>query len=230
MNIFNRIVLVLLLLGLMIISTIIFIFPDQILGVVGHFLIDWGEYFAWVNQEQPVMRLVISISLAFVVDLILLLLIFLEVKPKRKRFIKVERANGGKATVSIDSIVRQLLYKLDPLPGVVKVTPTIHPKGDKILARIDVVATRELAVPQLADQLITTAKEALSEDLGLVIAGEPQVRMRIIDGVRQSSALPPSPSTTAPPQPLDTPGEPFTPQDIAKSPETPLKTDEDVWA
>ena len=157
LNIFNRFILVLLFLGLILILTIVLLFPDQILTTVGQFLADWGQYFAWVDQQQGLERLVISIGIAVIVDLILVLLIYWEIKPKRKRFIKVEQVSGGKATVSLDSIVSQLLYKLDPLPGVVKVTPTVSPKGDRIQVRLDVSVTRDLAVPQMADHLITAA-------------------------------------------------------------------------
>ena len=194
MNIFNRFILVLLLLGLILALTVVLIFPDQILTVVGQFLVDWGQYFAWVDQQQRLLRLGSSIGIAVIADLILALLIYLEIKPKRKRFIKVEQVSGGKATVSLDSIVRQLLYRLDPLPGVVKVTPSISPKGDKIQARLDVMVTREMAVPQMADHLISTAKQAISDDLGLVISGEPQIRIKVVEGVRQS----PAPSTSLP--------------------------------
>ncbi len=188
MNIFNRFILVLLLLGLILTLTVVLIFPGQIITIIGQFLVDWGQYFAWVDQQQQLLRLAISIGTAVIVDLVLVLLIYLEIKPKRKRFIKVEQVNGGKAMVSLDSIVRQLLYRLDPLPGVVKVTPAISPKGDKIQVRLDIMVTRELAVPQMADHLISTAKQAISDDLGLVITGEPQIRIKVVDGVRRKSA------------------------------------------
>ena len=238
MNIFNRFILVLLLLGLILTLTVVLIFPDQILTVVGQFLVDWGQYFAWVDQQQQLLRLAISIGIAFIADLILALLIFLEVKPKRKHFIKVEQVSGGKATVSMDSIVRQLLYRIDPLPGVVKVTPAVNPKGDKIQARLDVIVTRELAVPQMADHLISTAKQAITDDLGLVISGEPQIRIKVVEGVQRKSApastLPAAaqPKSTGTPLPLP----PKTPtgaelQPISpSSPEIEPEKEKDDWA
>lgn len=233
MNIFNRVIMVILLLGLMLILTVVVVFPDQIFSIVGEFLVDWGQYFAWVDQEQQLLRLGMSIGLAFVVDLILALLIFLEVKPKRKRFMKVEQVSGGKATVSLDSITRQLLYKLDPLPGVVKVTPTIQPKGDKIEARLDVVVTRELAVPQMADQLISTAKQAISGDLGLVIAGDPQVRIKVVDGV-QKRTVPYTQKPTGTPMPMASSGASSEVvdrlPDTNKPTETTSEQEKDKWA
>jgi hypothetical protein len=212
MNIFNRIILVMVLLGLILVVTAVFIFPDQILVLVGQFLVDWGQYFTWVDQEQQLFRLGISIFLAAIIDLILVLLIFLEIKPKRQRFIKVEQVNGGNAKVSLDSITRQLLYRLDPLPGVIKVTPTIRPKGNKIQAMIDVTVTRELAVPQMADRLIITAKQAVGEDLGLVLVDAPQIRIKVVDIPQRSpAAYLPQPvqgksmDETPPPLPVTTP-------------------------
>jgi hypothetical protein len=193
MNIFNRFILVLLLLGLILILTVVLIFPDQILTTVGQFLVDWGQYFAWIDQQQGIIRLAMSIGIAVIVDLILALLIYWEIKPKRKRFIKVEQVSGGKATVSLESIVNQLLYRLDALPGVVKVTPAVSPKGDRIQVRLDVTITRDLAIPQMANHLITTAKQAIGDDLGLVIFDEPQIRIKVVEGVRRI----PSPQVTA---------------------------------
>ena len=204
MNIFNRFILVLLLLGMILILTAVLIFPGQILIVVGQFLVNWGQYFALIDQQQQILRLAISVGIAIIVDLILALWIYLEIKPKRKRFIKVEQVSGGKATVSLDSIVRQLLYRLDPLPGVVKVTPAVSPKGDKIQARLDVIVTRELAVPQMADNLITIAKQAIADDLGLVIAGEPQIRIKVVEGVQRQVAPSPTLPETVQPAAVDT--------------------------
>ena len=238
MNIFNRFILVILILGLIVALTVVIIFPDQILIVVGQFLVNWGQYFAWVDQEQKLLRFGISIGLAVIVDLVLALLIFFEVKPKRKRFIKVEKVSGGKATVSLDSIARQILFRLDPLPGVVKVTPIIRPKGDKIQAHIDVLVTRELAVPQMADQLISTAKQALTDDLGLVMASEPQIRIKVVEGIRRnplsstSQKAPLKPKSTAvPPVALvktsDTEESSPVPQ---PSPELASEKERDNWA
>lgn len=208
MNIFNRFILLLLLFGLIVILTIVLIFPSQILTGVGQFLLDWGEYFTWLDQQQQLLRLVINIGIAFIVDLILALLIYLEIKPKRKRFIKVQQVSGGTATVSLDSIVRQLLYRLDPLPGVVKVIPVVKPKGNKIQTRLDISVTRELAVPQMADYLISTAKRAINDDLGLVVSGEPQLRIKVIEGERRGTTPSSSSESVAQPDKLNTPPSP----------------------
>jgi hypothetical protein len=198
MNLFNRFIMVLLLLGLIVVLTAVLVFPGQILTVAGQFLVDWGGYFIWIDQQQQLLRLTTSVGIAVIADLILLLLIFLEINPGRKRFVKVEQASGGKAKVSLDSIVRQLLYKLDPLPGVIKVTPHISPKGNKIQARLDVTVTRDKAVPQMADHLISITKQAISEDLGLLIAGEPVLRIKVAEGVQRRPASSPPVSTQTP--------------------------------
>lgn len=237
MNILNRIVLVVLMLGLIFSLTLLLIFPDQILSAVGQFLLDWGQYFARVDQQQPMLRLGIGIGLVLIIDLLILLFIILEVKPSRKKFVKLEKASGGTATISVDSINRQLLYKLDPLPGVVKVNPVVRPKGNAVQAQIDVEVAGDSAVPQMADHLLSIAKQTINDDLGLVIAGEPQVRIKVVEGMKQRPASPSAPAPAVsegspPPLPILETDTVEDSENAAQPPERPTETEKekDDWA
>ena len=229
MNILNRIVLVVLMLGLIFGLTLLLIFPDQILSAVGQFLLDWGAYFARVDQQQPMLRLGIGIGLVLIIDLIILLFIILEVKPSRKRFVKLDRASGGTATISIDSITRQLIYKLDPLPGVIKVNPVVHPKGNAVQARIDVEVSEDSAVPQMADLLLSTAIQVINADLGLIIAGEPHVHMKVVKGAQPQPA-PSVPADSPPPLPVLEKHRGADSEDAAQPPANPSEKEKDDWA
>ncbi len=177
MNTVNRIVIVVVLLALMAALTAVFVLPHILLINIGEWLKNAGQYFD--NQVQPAWRLVGGLFLSLIVDLVILFLIFLEVRPARKRFIRVQQVTGGMAAISGESIVQQLIYKLDPLPNVIKVAPKVHAKKDKVQAIVDVDVEAGADVPGLATQLMGVVKAVLSDDLGLQVYGQPEVRIKV---------------------------------------------------
>lgn len=178
LNTLNRIVIVIVCLVLILVLTSIFILPQLILTSVGDWMAEWGAY---LGRQTPWLRAIIGALLALIVDFILAVAIFLEVRPTRKRYINVQQVAGGMANVSIESVNQLLNHKLDPLPGVIKVNPRIRAKGDKVEAIVDAEVARDANVPTMANQMIKVIQAALTEELGLQIAGQPQVRVNVTD-------------------------------------------------
>ena len=176
LNTVNRVFIVILCLVLMVTLTALFLIPHEILIRLGEWMSQWGRYFL---SQSPWTRLGIGVALAVVVDLLLAFVIFLEVKRKRKRYIRVQQATGGMVNISIDSVVEQLKYTLDPMEGVVTVKPTIKAKGNKVQAMVDVTVSKGRNIPTMAQRLVQRVKSALTQDLGLEIAGDPEVRIRV---------------------------------------------------
>lgn len=218
MNTVNRIVIVIVLLALIAALTAVFVLPHVLLINIGNWIVQSGQYF---NQMQPAWRLVGGLFLALIADLLILLLIFLEVRPGRKRFIRVQQVTGGMAAISGESIVQQLVYKLDPLPDVIKVTPKVHAKRDKVQAIVDVDVEAGADVPGLATQLMGVVKTVLSDDLGLQVYGQPEVRIKVAPApttvVKKSR---PAVEEPLPPQPV-VPTE--KPQELAGPPPLPVE-------
>jgi len=177
MNTFNRIVVVLVLLALIPLLTILFITPHTILVNIGDRLMSFGYNLGGI--EQPILRLAGGILLALIFDALAIFLIVLELKPKRKRYIQVQEIDGGMATISADSIVQQLEYALDPLPGIIKVNPKVSAKRDKVQAMVEVLITPGSNVPETATNLVEVVRKVLTSDLGLRVAGDPQVRIKV---------------------------------------------------
>jgi hypothetical protein len=195
----NRVVIVVVCLILIAALTALFLLPQIVLEGLGRWMLDWGNYFYGMD---PWVRLGIGVVLAIVVDLALLLVIFFEVRRGRSRFIRVQQVAGGMANISIDSVVELLEHRLDPLPGVIEVTPRIRAKGNRVSARVEAGVNRGTNVPQTANLLIKTIQSVLTDELGLQIAGEPEVQVTV---VRQrgegADAAPPPPTTTFKPTP-----------------------------
>jgi hypothetical protein len=185
LNTLNRVVIVVLCLVLILVLTSVLILPQIILTGLGDWMAGWGDYLA---SLAPWLRLIVGALLAVVVDLILAAIIFFEVRPARQRYINVQQVAGGMANVSIESVDQLINYKLDPLPGVIKVTPRIRAKGSKVEAVVEVEVTRETNVPSIANRMIKIIQAALTEELGLQIAGQPEVRVNVT--TQQSSPAP----------------------------------------
>jgi hypothetical protein len=227
MNTFNRVVIVVLLLILIPLMSMVFIIPHSVLYNTGVWMQNLGERL-W--EMRPILRLPIGILLALIFDVLAAILIYFEVRRKRKRFIRVEELSGGMATLSVESITQQLQYHLDPLPDVIKVSPEIKAKGNKVQATVDVTVTPGANVPQMATELVGRVKQVLTEDLGLTVAGDPQIRMRVAprpagrssDQKRKS----PKPQPITPVEP-----EPIAPEPVQKeAPEEPSSDSEETFS
>ncbi len=176
MNAFNRIVIVLLLLILIPVLSYFFIVPHVVLGELGAWATAMSQTL-W--QMNPVMRLAGGIAAAVVVDILFLFLIYLELRRPKKKYIHVQKITGGVATLSVDSIVQQIQYRLDPVEGVIKVKPEVTAKGQKVRVAVDVLVQAGYNLPELASRLVDEVKEVITHDLGLQPAGDPVIRMKV---------------------------------------------------
>ncbi len=200
MNTFNRIVIVLQLLLFIVLITILGVMPHRILADVGRWMQDWGYYF---NSISVGARLAGGIFIALIFDAIAVFLLYLELRRKKKKFIRVQQISGGMATISTESIIQQLQYKLDPIPGVIKVAPTINAKGDKVQAVVDVEVAAESSVPDMAAKLMAAVQSVLIDDLGLQVYKKPQVQIKM----GSPNIRPPQPQTPPPAVPTLQPPE-----------------------
>lgn len=192
-NTLNRILVIIACLLLIAGFTALFLLPHVVLINLGQWLLDWGNYF---NAMDPWTRMGIGIVLTVVVNLVLLLVIFLEVRRHRSRFIRVQQVAGGMANISTDSVVELLQHRLDPLPGVIEVIPHILAKGNRVAARVDATVARGTNVPHIANQLIETIQSVLTDELGLQIAGQPEVQVAMVAQQEGSDHSAPPPPTT----------------------------------
>ncbi len=193
MNIFNRVVVVLTLLVLIVLVTATAVIPHIILADVGDWLADWGAYF---GRLQPGWRLAGGIVIALIFDIVALLVLYVELRPKRKSYIRVQQVRGGMATIETDSIIQQLKYKLDPLPGVLEVEPKLNAKRDKVQATVDVEVSAGINVPERAGQLMEVVQSVLTDDLGLQVYGKPEVRIKVAKPTGKPPVIQPEPQPT----------------------------------
>lgn len=144
-------------------------------------LADQLNYLADSIESAPWYQVVIpGVILAFVVDFILVLLIIMEMRRPKVKFIHVEKAAGGEVQVSVASIVDRLRHEVDALPGVLKVTPHVSGRRGGVAVRLDVDIAAGLDVPVQAGQIVETVRQAVEEKMGLAMAKTPKVNLRTV--------------------------------------------------
>jgi hypothetical protein len=212
----NRVVIVIVCLASIAALTALFVLPQIVLIAAGQWMLDWGSY---IQNIDPWVRLGTGVAIAVVIDIALAIVIILEIRRPRSRFLRVQQVAGGIAKISTDSVVELLQHRLEPLPGIIRVTPKIRAKGNRVTAWVDAGVARGTNVPQTANQLIEVIQSVLTEELGLLIAGQPEVQVTVVQptsaepagAAPTSSALAssaPAPSVRSVELPVDDASEP----------------------
>jgi len=182
MNTFNRIALVLLLLGLMLLCSLAFIVPLRTLQTIALQADALADLLARV---RPVVRLPVGILVALIVDLVGILLIVLEVRRPAVKSIQVEQAAGGEVTLSVASIADQLKAEIDQLPEILQVKPKVSSKRNGVIVEVDAKIAAETGVPNKAERIVETIRHVVEQKMGLKLARPPKVN---IEAVRRASA------------------------------------------
>ena len=99
MNRFNRVVVILLLLAAIIVMTVVLVVPRPMIEVVQRWLQNLDTNLALVTQP---LLLIVGVVLALLVDVVCAVLIWLEIRRRRPRAIRVQKISGGKAELTLD--------------------------------------------------------------------------------------------------------------------------------
>jgi len=178
MNVFNRIVVILLILILMILIPLGLIFPEQAQATLrtGANIIQLNV--DWLNgltpQREIAIRAVLSVA-GLVIFLIGLLLLVLEFVRFRRRTVRLRDGSGELTT---NGIAEHLGYYIDLLPDVVRVQPAIKSKGKSVSATLFVETAPGINVPEKSSQIRDTARYVLEDQLGLQVRDEIRVVIR----------------------------------------------------
>lgn len=167
MNTFNRVVVVLTLLAIMIISAIFFIIPLPTLGTVIPFLQRLNTNLAAMTGTRALVRVAVGLVFTFLVWLFCAALLWLEVRRPRARTIKVQKVSGGEAELAADSIATRLEYNIGQLADVHKVKPTISSGRKGVHVALDLETSPEIEVPMKTEEVQQLAREIIEDRMGL---------------------------------------------------------------
>jgi hypothetical protein len=141
---FNRVVVTLLLLALIPIVTVGLIVPEEGIQLLRDLL---DEIDSRLDPSPSTLQTLIVVVLALVIDVMLVILLYLELRRPAPASVPVRRVEGGEAQIAIDSVVSRVGYQVDRLPGVLAVTPTVIPRrgGVEVVLDIEMAANGNLS-------------------------------------------------------------------------------------
>ena len=177
MDVVNRIVVVVALLVLIPICTVLLLLPMTVLEVLRDQLA--GLTYV-LGRLIPWTRVAGGILFALSLDIILVLMVFVEVRRPSRKTTRVDRAAGGDVQISTASISDRLEYEVDQLARVLRSKAKVSARRRGVLVEVDVETASGVNVPEKAEQIVETVRRVAEDEMGLKLARKPRVRLRTI--------------------------------------------------
>jgi nitrogen fixation protein FixH len=178
MNVFNRLVVIVLLVVSMIVLPVVLVLvparPDIVI-IIGQQSLSWLTAVGGQNQLRFVVAGALSAVLTFVVCGLLL---WLELRRPHGKVARVQKVSGEEAKVTTDSIARRLAYNIDQLADVISVKPKVVARGKGVHVRLNVETGPEIDVPAKTEEISKVAREVIEERMGLKLAGKLEISIK----------------------------------------------------
>ena len=171
MNLFNRIVIILLVLAAMIIIPLILMFPGEAQA--------WLRYVAdvieanvmWLQGLQQAEQIGVKLILAAVsmaVFVVGLLFLALEVIRIRRATVRLKDGSGE---LIMSGVTGHLSYHIDLLPDVLRVRPVVQSAGKSVRVTLNVDTAPGVNVLVKSKEVRQAARQVIEEQLGLNVKG-----------------------------------------------------------
>jgi len=185
MNVFNRIVVVIILL---------FLVAASVLAIVNEFVgyFKWSEVALRVfNPQVDINPFVSSLALLFVfaISIFLILLEFYRRKPK---VATIYRVKEGNAMITLESIAQQIKSSVQTMEGVEDIRIRIQPKSKGIITNMLVDLGEDADIPQKMQEIINVAQDIASNRLGIRIIKTNLTIVNLKEGKKQATEEPKS--------------------------------------
>lgn len=167
MNVINKVLVIVLLLSLLALCLVLALFPFQTLQAVQQGAAQATTWLQNMQTQRAWLFTVGRIALAVFAVLIVFPLLWQEVKVRRPRAVRVITENGSRAAVTTDSVARRLTWHIDQLADVISVAPVVTAGGKAVNVKLNVQTRPEIDVPMKTDEIVSVAKEVITERMGL---------------------------------------------------------------
>lgn len=166
MNVFNRIVMIILIIAMIAGGVYLLLRPMDVLNL--------GASGIKVLQDQVYdARFFMFFAIGGGIVLFILLLIFwLEIKRVHFRIARVQTKGKSNTWLGIQSIAQSLEYRIDELAGVRSVKPKVTSYGKDVEIYIALDASPAVNIVALTDQVTQMVSEVIETQLGLKIRGK----------------------------------------------------------
>jgi hypothetical protein len=172
MRIFNRIVMIIGILLLLFVALVLMIRPLEAID----WLRVWLDYFEESIFDANFFYIYLGVLAGLL--LILLILLWLEIRRPRRKTVRIKTQGGGTAELGTQSVAQSLEYRIDELAGVRDVKTHIKSRGRDVEVDIDLDTSPSVNIPVLTDQVMDLTHEIVEKQLGVKIHGKVKLRVR----------------------------------------------------
>jgi len=184
MNLFNRVVLVIFLLALLVTSLLTLVAPKAMIAGLQGFL-DQLDTFPFYHIRSGSYWAFLGIGLAVV--LLCLLLLWLELRRPRRKTVQLLGADGHRTEVGVKAITQRLQSDLGTLADVSRVRPKVTSRGRKVDVVVDVQVHPAVDLPSKTDEITQLIRQVIGEQMG---AGVGKVRVNVQLGPERPRVVP----------------------------------------
>ncbi len=176
MNAFNRIVAVILWLSLLALSIYLALFSLEAVAQIQTGLNTVVGWLATQQSNAPTNFMIARIAFGIVMVILLVMLLWLEVRPQRPKGVRI-RTSDGSAELDPSSISRRLEWHLDQLADVITVIPIVKSRGESVDINLEIETAPDIDVAMKTDEVVEVTRDLVEQDMGLKL-GKLDVRMR----------------------------------------------------
>jgi hypothetical protein len=177
MNVFNRIVVVVLLLALLAGIIYLALQPAQAVQYTQTGVSSVGTLFDNAARTSRWLFAGGRILLGLVSVVLICWLLWKELKPRRPKTVKIHTEGNSNATITTESVSKRLAWHIDQLADVISVTPEVTAFGRSVNVMVNLETRPEIDVPMKTDEVVGVVKEVVTERMGLQL-GKVQVRIK----------------------------------------------------
>jgi hypothetical protein len=192
MNVFNRAVAILQIVLLIILLIVAAVVPNTVLGQIGY-IVEQAQTALQVGWPRSyIIFLVAAIPLIF----LLIVLLWLEIRPGTSNKVVVRGRDGTRTEVSTSSVAQSLRLHVDEIEDVFNVKSAVRGKRGGMEIRLSLETTPEIDIPAKMEEVSKAARDLIEGKMGLRIA---DIKVNVSQA-SYTSAKPAQPApVTAPP-------------------------------
>lgn len=129
---------------------------------------------AGLNQQDRLIMLGVAVA----IDLVVIVLLFLEFRPQPKDRARIKLVGGGVAEITFNAIEQRLKQNIEAIPDVEDALATISTSRRRVKVSVDVSVSPEVNVPRKLEEVNAVIYETIRDQMGLQIGPTPVVRVR----------------------------------------------------
>lgn len=161
MNVFNRILIVLLLLAVSVLSIIAAVLPEGVVALIRATFVP--------AEITPLTRIVLIVAAALV-SIVSLLIIYAEIRPARHKGVQLAQVKGGVAELSTESIAARIRQAAESMPDVRQISPSVVSHGKSVDINISLLANPGVDVSSKSSEIVQLARDLVERDIGVKVS------------------------------------------------------------